>query len=302
VAAVAAVQHGVVSRHQSHREGLSDDALRRRAAVGRLIVPYSGVYVEPGSPKTFERSVLAAVLAVGEVSAASHATAGHLMGIVERPPRRLDVVALGKGHRDLPGVRVHGARRLDSVHLAQIHNIPTTSAAFTLLCLCAVLDDRRALRCFDEAIRLGLTTPEELEALHAADFANGHPGAPRWRRLLTDLVPRLRSVHEARVFRALVRGGLPRPEWNVPVDVDGTTYWLDLAYPEAMLAVEADSSHHEGAAAIDHDGLRERRLMRIGWWIEHFSRDEALRDPIGLAARVAARRASRLAGRERRAA
>jgi hypothetical protein len=193
------------------------------------------------------------------------------------------------GHRSLAGVRVHAARRLDSIRITEHRGIPVTTVAFTLLGLCAVMGDREALRCFDEAIRLGLTTPEALRALDDAGFANGHLGAPRWRRLLCELVPKLRSVHEARCFRAFVRGGLKAPEHDVPVDVAGTTYWLDMAYSEVMLAIEADSSHHAGAAAVDHDMLRERRLTGIGWHFEHFSRDEALRDPTGLAARVAAR-------------
>ena len=88
------------------------------------------------------------------------------------------------------------------------------------------------------------------------------------------------SAPEARVARLLVRAGLPRPEQQHPVRAGGRTYRLDLAYPQAQLAIEYDGwDFHSTREAFDRDRARANDLELAGWRILRFtsrSTDEAI--------------------------
>src|SRR5688572_23085613 len=85
IAALAAAQHGVVTRSQLRTLGLSDDAIDRRARAGRLHRLYHGVYAVGHSALTREGRWMAAVLAAGIGAVLSHVTAG---GAWAMPARR----------------------------------------------------------------------------------------------------------------------------------------------------------------------------------------------------------------------
>lgn len=93
----------------------------------------------------------------------------------------------------------------------------------------------------------------------------GHPGARGARRLtrVVDLAdPRSGSPPETRLRLLLVLAGLPRPQVQYRV-VDGTgrEVRFDLAYPEALLAIEYDGAEHDDA--LDRD--RDLRTAALGW-------------------------------------
>ena len=81
VAALAGQQHGVVSREQLTRLGLSADQIDRRLAAGRLHLVHRGVYAVGHEALTRGSRYLAAVLAVGEDAVLSHRSAAALWGI-----------------------------------------------------------------------------------------------------------------------------------------------------------------------------------------------------------------------------
>ena len=75
---------------------------------------------------------------------------------------------------------------------------------------------------------------------------------------------------ESRVRMALHLGGLPAPAVQHPVVVRNERYRLDLAYPEARLAIEYDGADHRGQRRARRDLLREAALVAAGWKILRF--------------------------------
>lgn len=72
------------------------------------------------------------------------------------------------------------------------------------------------------------------------------------------------SVMESALRLTLERHGLPRPAVNLPVQLpDGSLIYLDLAFPDAMVAVEYDGEHHR--AQWEQDSLRRFRIEEAGW-------------------------------------
>jgi hypothetical protein len=97
---------------------------------------------------------------------------------------------------------------------------------------------------------------------------------------------------EDRLYRWIVEAGLPAPERQVWVTLDGASRQLDLAYLELKIAIEFDGwDRHQARRRFDTDRARTIDLQLAGWLVLPFtsrtSRDEVV-------AKVAQARAKRL--------
>src|SRR4051794_41270683 len=82
IAALAARQYGLVTRAQLRAIGLSDTAVSKRAAAGRLHRVHRGVYAVGHRVLPARGAWMAATVACGDGAVLSHTTAGALW---ERP-------------------------------------------------------------------------------------------------------------------------------------------------------------------------------------------------------------------------
>ena len=104
---------------------------------------------------------------------------------------------------------------------------------------------------------------------------------------------RSESPMESRTRMALHLAGLPPPELQHPVVARGRRYYLDLAYPGVLLAIEYDGAEHRGQRRARRDLEREAALVALGWKILRFDADVVLFAPERVAAAVAAELAAR---------
>ena len=126
-------QHGVVSRAQLLRFGLSQEWIRHRIARGRLHPIRRGVYAV-GRPEVSQLGHwIAAVLSCGDQAALSHESAAALWRIRSAPQGTIDVSVPAPRDPRPPGVRVHQRSNLLSEDVVERHNIPLTSPALTLI-------------------------------------------------------------------------------------------------------------------------------------------------------------------------
>lgn len=88
---LASGQHGVVSRDQAIAAGLSVATIRRRVVMEQWKELMPRAYTFPGVPSSWEQSVTAACMSVGECAVVSHRSAGYLWGFPNLGP---DVVEL----------------------------------------------------------------------------------------------------------------------------------------------------------------------------------------------------------------
>src|SRR5436853_436079 len=78
--ALAARQHGVITKAQLRRTGVTDDSIRWRVSAGSLELVVTGVYRVGGAARTWEQHLAGACLWGGPDACASHRSAGALWG------------------------------------------------------------------------------------------------------------------------------------------------------------------------------------------------------------------------------
>jgi predicted transcriptional regulator of viral defense system len=105
IAAIAAGQHGHVSRRQLLDAGLSTDGIGRRVRAGSLIRVHAGVYAVGCLPTEPAARAAAAVLACGPAAALSHDSAATLWEMRRDWTEPAEVTVAT--HRARPGLRIH---------------------------------------------------------------------------------------------------------------------------------------------------------------------------------------------------
>jgi very-short-patch-repair endonuclease len=261
--ALAARQHGVVSRAQLVALGFSKAAIDARVKAGRLYPLYRGVYLV-GHPLVppFARE-MGAVLACGDGAVVSHLSAAHLWALLPYPARhrRIDVTVPGRDSRGGEGIRAHRVKRLHPRDTRTCRRIPVTTPARTILDLAGSELPRVFEQALAEAERRKLVTRRHLEAV--LERNGRRAGAPLLRAALASdaAPPWTRSEAEER-FLALVRSaGLPPPEVNVRLG----PYEVDFLWRAERLIVEVDSfGFHSSRAAFESDRLRDAELQANG--------------------------------------
>lgn len=277
---LAATQHGVLSRGQALRAGLSDRAIARRVASGHWRVLHAGIYAPAAVPPSWLQRLMAAILRGGPSALASHRSAAALWrldGVNERP-----IEISVKAGRSIRGAIVHRRPPADDPGAAVIHGVPSSGIERTLLELAAVVSPMRAGLALDDALRRGRTTLAAMRELLA--HSGRKTGVPVLRSLLDardDRDALLESPLEAAMLRLLRDHGLPLPVPQHPV-TEGRDIIarLDFAYPAQRVGIEADGYRwHGGPERWRLDLRRENKLKLLGWTILRFSWEDVHRSP-----------------------
>ena len=216
--------------------------------------------------------MMAAVLACGHGTVVSHRSAAALLGLVDRAPVVVDVVAPGERGRGIDGIKAHKAPRLARAETGTVAGIPCTHPARTLVDLAGLVGERTLRAAFEVAAFKRLL---DLDAIEMVLNQGRRRGAPtlraliaEWRAATTTLPtqPKLRSPFEAKLLPLLATSGLPMPQINAPVTTPGGRLEVDLLWPDHRFVVEADSRRHHGTdLAFERDRWRDRELMRAGY-------------------------------------
>lgn len=263
--------------------GLLSGQQLRTNGYRRLI---HGVYADPSLPMDHRLRCRGVALllppgvAIGGLSAADWygaPVAGTQDPVtVVRPPE-----VEWKGPR---GVRVHRSR-LHASDLHSLDDVPVTSPLRTAWDTAALEPAGTAVAALDAMVRSGTVSTFHLTAM-AADGA-GRWGVTRVRRAVGLVDPRAESPPESRVRVALVVAGLqPVPQFEVHAAGEFVAR-VDLAFPDARLAVEYEGAYHFADEQIVRDDARYARLRAAGWRFIRVSAAD-LRDLDALVARVRA--------------
>jgi len=272
VEALAARQHGVVTRAQLRQLGLSRDRVLSWLRRGRLYERHRGVYAVGRAELSRRGEWLAAVWACGEGAVLSHFSAAALHAMA--PERGTDVhVSTTGAVRSRPGIVVHRTRHLDPADVMHHGLLTVTRQPRTLVDLADVVAYPELRGIADGLRRL------DLPALQAAqERAPNRRGAARVARLVASDRRRTRSAFERRFLRFCTAHGLPQPD---ATNVRHAGHEVDALCGAARLAVELDGrAHHERRAQMRADRRRDAdlqlaglRVLRLVW--EQLDRDEA---------------------------
>ena len=292
---LAQQQHGAISRRQALSEGMSGRAIEHRLATGEWVRLFQGAYRVGGAECTWEQTIMAGCLAAGPGAVASHRAAAALLGM-PGAPRWVEVTVPESRRVRLEGITAHRARLLVPQDIGAVKGIPVTRAARTIVDLADVYSTARLGPMLDYALVQRLLRRGEL-----VGRSTGRRGTGVLAVLLDerpDLARPMGSDFEVGLFRALREAGLPLPvpQYRV-VMADGTEVFLDFAYPEVRLALEADSYlWHASLAAWQRDRARNGELVAAGWSILPITYDLVMLRPAEVARRVRGALETRRAG------
>ncbi len=284
VMALAASQHGVVSRAQLLRAGLSSAAIGRRMQSRRFRPLHSGVYLI-GPFEAPHAAEMAAVLAGGTGALLSHLSGAVLLGVRPRPerPGPLDVSVFRSAHAGRAGIRLHHVKALAEDERAVAEGIPVTSPGRTLVDIAALLGRREIEQSVAVAERQKLITSDELARLPAR--YRGRPGMAALRDVLGDLdgPAFTRSGAEERLQDLVRVGHLARPHLNVAIG----PYEVDGLWPREGVAIEIDGwQHHSSRARFEGDRRKDAWLRARGIEVIRVSWRRLTREPTAVAVEI----------------
>jgi len=284
IARLAARQHGLVTRAQLLRAGLSSRQVERCVAAARLRPVHRGVYQVGPLPLPRARE-MAAVLACGANAYLSHRSAAAVWGLLPSDaPSPVHVLVVGRDGGRRPGIVAHRVSRLRRSEVTRIEAIPITTPTRTLLDLAATVSARELEQALAEAMARRLVSRAALRS--ATSRRARCRGIGVLRRLLEDPVgPALaRSEAEERFLALIRKAQIPGPEANAWV----AGHQVDFVWRAERLVVEVDGrAFHSSARSFERDRRRDADLAALGFRVIRVTWNRIVHEPEALLVRLA---------------
>jgi hypothetical protein len=266
-ASLASRQHNLITYDQALEAGLSPDMVRRLVEQRIWIRVARGIYRINGVKATWRGRMMAACLQAGDDALISHRSAAALWGLDGfGPPMVLDLTVPPGRRPRVARARVH---RRTVNRRAVRDSIPVTPIPETILDLCAVSRNRDVpLRALDDVRRRRLVSTAELQRCFEDHSGRGQAGTVLYRQILERRLGKTPpgSVFSAQVLDLLIDAGVPEPEAEVWVTIDGRRYRIDLAYPRVKIAIEClGKIGHLNEKAFEEDPVRSNDFALDGW-------------------------------------
>lgn len=275
----------------------ADGLTRHRASSPQFVAPSRGVRFAADAPDPVHALRDAVLLGSRDGAVLTSVTAADhwglplppWIGLSDNHPTVIAVPA-GSAHPNRRGVR---GRRLDlpAEHVTEHRGLAVTTPARTWVDCAADIPLVHLIAMGDAALHAGLASDQELRAM--VNWAFRRRGVANARRALSLLDCRAESPGESLTRAYLVLDGLPRPQCNLDISIDGR--WVarvDMCWPEQRVIVEYDGAVHLQERQRRRDARRRNELLADGWLVITITADD-LRHPGRLVAQVAGALASR---------
>jgi hypothetical protein len=262
-------------REMAHAVGVTDRMLR--GAPWRQV--FTGVWVHDALVDTRDLRLQAARLLIPPCGVLCGLTAAWVLGVDVRRLNDLDVhvgFPKGKRIRKRPGLAVC-QETLDPGDILMIDGVAITTSLRTAFDCLRWLQRVEGVVVADALTHAGLVTVSEIAAYFAGKrrLRNLRIGE----RLVEFVEPLTESPMETRLRMLLIDAGLPRPvpQHEVRDRLNRLVGRLDLAYPEARLAVEYDGADHWKQRR--EDDRRRAAIRACDWEVCVFSADDVYLTP-----------------------
>jgi very-short-patch-repair endonuclease len=250
-------------------------ALDHRVATGRLLRLHRRVYRARSAPASLAQSLVAACLACGEGTVASHLSAAMIFELIDPVTAPVHVTVPASRNPRLAEIVVHRAH-LSTSDRSRFGVVPVTAIPRTLVDLAANLSERELAEAADRALRRKLVSMSRLEAAVRDSGFDRFRGVGGLRRIVADRSQRgvPGSVLEADMLALLRDFGLPAPMRQFETKATGRTVIFDFAYPDQRVGIELDGRlphtqfdtwqrDHNRHNAVELGGWR---TLRFTWW------------------------------------
>ena len=232
-------------------------------AAGRLVRVLPGTYL----PTELKDDFATRSLAVGwwcRDAVIVGAAAARLTFWPDVPVRQIDVARRGPEPIG-PGYRFH-RRAIDPEYIVERHGLRVTTPALTAIDLV----DEFGGDAVDVCLRSRAARLSDLWAAYAAHPAR--PGNAERRRMLLDSRDKPWSAAERLSHRLLRSHHLKGWTANLEIRVQGSKYYIDIAFRGARVAIEIDGRLHEDDPSVfERDRYRQNALVLAGWRVLRFT-------------------------------
>jgi hypothetical protein len=263
-------------------------ARRLERGVWEEVVP-RGYRAAAARPADWRQMTMATTLVTA--GRATGRSAGALFELLV-PPAVPEVVAPRRRRMPVTAV-VRTTAKLPACDCTTVDGIPSTSPIRTLIDLGGLLPRPAFEDVLDTAIVERLVRVDRLERRARELWAPRRSGCAAVLDLLEQRHPdlaRAANLWEAKVVRIVRELGLPDPKINHRVRAGDRVRYLDLAWPEAKVAVEFDGFvPHSTRRVFDDDRARQNDLVADGGRSSVSPKTMLDADPVGTFRRVAAK-------------
>lgn len=248
-----------------------------RATVHSALVAGRVVRVLPGTylPVELQHDFAARCTAVGRWcpdAVIFGAAAARLTFWPDLTVRRIDVAR--RGHVPIgPGYRFQ-RRVIDPDLIVERHGVRITTPALAAIDLVPELGGDA----IDTCLRSRRARLEDLWAAFEASRCRPGNASRRW--MLLDSRDKPWSAAERLAHRLLRSRRITGWKANLEITVDGSHYFIDIAFRGARLAIEIDGRlHEEDRRLFESDRYRQNALVRTGWRVLRFTYDMLVNRP-----------------------
>jgi hypothetical protein len=244
----------------------------KQTRSSRFLTPSRGVRIDVATPDLALARTAAASIVCSDGTVVTDLSAARLWDlplppwIAFDPTRPISVAATADRAR--PQRRdVHGRRlSLPPEHVTTLRDMQVTVAARTWLDCAQYLPPEHVIAMGDALLHRGLAGAADVRDMVA--WGTGRRGVATARLALRHLDADAESPGESLARAHLVLAGVPRPECNVDIVVDGE--WLaraDVAWRSARLIAEYDGAVHWSEEQRRSDAARRNLLQAAGWQV-----------------------------------
>jgi hypothetical protein len=247
-------------------EAVNSGTLRPHQLRSRFRAVFPDVYVPRDQQLSLRQRAVAAWLWSHRqgILAGPTAAAWHGSRWVDE---RLPIALIWSNARPPHGVRTHDIR-LRPEESGVVTGLPVTTPQRTAFDIGRRKPMWKAIAHLDALMLVADVKVHEV--LEVADRHRGARGLRQLETALTLVDTGAQSPKETWLRLLLIEAGLPRPTTQIPVMApDGThRYYLDMGWPESMVAVEYDGEQHRlDRWQYTRDIHRSEDLERLGWLV-----------------------------------
>jgi len=235
--------------------------------------------------------MLAAVLACEEGTVLSHGSAAEMLGLRDKRLPVIHVIPPDSSGRKIDEIRWHRVRLPLPDEIEIRDGIPCTIISRTIVDMTGESGWGQLRRLVEQAAIMRQLDVEEIDRILARGRRRG---APRLRTIIApwrntaESRPLLRSRLEARLLPRLIDEGLPVPQTNVKLSIEGRALEIDLLWENQRLAIETDGEEtHATRAAFQRDRWRDQVLTAAGYRTARVTWRQVVDEPTAVVHRIA---------------
>ena len=280
---LAVRQGGVVRREQLHELGLTRRDLTKQTASGIWATRGLKVLVLPNVGGEFVEESLVAAHSGWPRVCLTGASAIAVSGLTHKEPwdalpTPREPWIIGPGRVSVPCEIRHVRRAMpaDALLVSGVWVAPPQVVMTDLLRFLPA-DEARSL-----AFRAAWSPQWRQRFGHMSawveDFA-GKPGVAQLRQIALEVQRNIGSVAEKLAAELLTAAGITGWRANFRVRVKGHTFYLDIAFVSARLAIEIDGRRYHSGARWQSDLARQNLLQNAGWLVLRFTWEDLTARP-----------------------